>query len=143
MIIKNREQIIDELVEMLIQFDLDCNQYDTDVYLYLDDEGNAELDTFVNPGGNGWLDDDHYTIYTDKQRYEDVISNYDMYGCAFLKDKLDKHYYCYMIEINQINESFEEFEMVSVYDLFRYEMDDFNKKIIFHLILKEKFDIEI
>ena len=74
---------------------------------------------------------------------EDVISNYDMYGCAFLKDKLDKHYYCYMIEINQINESFEEFEMVSVYDLFRYEMDDFNKKIIFHLILKEKFDIEI
>lgn len=74
---------------------------------------------------------------------EDVISNYDMYGCALLKDKLDKHYYCYMIEINQINESFEDFEMVSVYDLFRYEMDDFNKKIIFHLILKEKFDIEI
>lgn len=76
MTIKNREQIIDELVEMLIQFDLDCNQYDTDVYLYLDDEGNAELDTFVNPGGNSWLDDDHYTVYTDKQRYEDVISNY-------------------------------------------------------------------
>ena len=76
MTIKNREQIIDELVEMLIQFDLDCNSYDTDVYLYLDDDGNAELDTFVNPGGNSWLDDDHYTIYTDKQRYDDVISNY-------------------------------------------------------------------
>lgn len=73
MTIKNREQIIDELVEMLIQFDLDLNSYDTDVYLYLDDEGNAELDTFVNPGGNSWLNDDHYTIYTDKQRYDDIL----------------------------------------------------------------------
>jgi len=73
MTIKNREQIIDELVEMLIQFDLDCNSYDTDVYLYLDDDGNAELDTFVNPGGNSWLNDDHYTIYTDRQRYDSFL----------------------------------------------------------------------
>lgn len=80
MTIKNREQIIDELVEMLIQFDINCNQYDTDVYLYLDDEGNAELDTFVNPGGNSWLDDDHYTIYTDRQRYDSFLDYWTSIG---------------------------------------------------------------
>lgn len=69
--IKNKEAIIEELAEMLIQFDKDCNRYQTDVYLYYDEENQtAELDTFVNVGGNSWLDDDHYTIYRDKEHYE-------------------------------------------------------------------------
>ena len=71
MYIKNREAIVEELAEMLIQFDKDCNGYQTDVYLYYDEENQtAELDTFVNVGGNSWLDDDHYTIYRDKEHYE-------------------------------------------------------------------------
>lgn len=69
--IKNREAIIEQLTEILMQFDKDCNQYQTDVYLYYDAENQtAELDTFVNVGGNSWLDDDHYTIYCDKEHYE-------------------------------------------------------------------------
>lgn len=69
--IKNREEIIKQLTEMLMQFDKDCNAYQTDVYLYYDKENQtAKLDTFVNVGGNSWLDDDHYTIYTDKEHYD-------------------------------------------------------------------------
>lgn len=72
--IKNREAIIEELTEILMQFDKDCNWYQTDVYLYYDEENQtAKLDTFVNVGGNSWLDDDHYTIYTDREHYDDGI----------------------------------------------------------------------
>lgn len=71
--IKNREEIIEKLVELLIQFDKDRNGYQTDVYLYYDGENQtAELDTFVNVGGNSWLNDNHYTIYCDKEHYETV-----------------------------------------------------------------------
>lgn len=74
MIIRNREAIIEQLAEMLIQFDKDCNTYQTDVYLYYDEENQtAKLDTFVNVGGNSWLNDDHYTIYLDREHYDDGI----------------------------------------------------------------------
>ena len=70
-IIKNRDKIVEELTDMLVQFEKDCNAYNTDVYLYYNEETKtAELDTFVNPGGNSWLNDDHYTIYTDEEHGE-------------------------------------------------------------------------
>lgn len=69
--ITNREEIVEKLTEMLMQFDKDARMYQTDVYLYYDSENQtAELDTFVNVGGNSWLNDDHYTIYTDKEHYD-------------------------------------------------------------------------
>lgn len=71
MIIKNLDSIIEQLTEILMQFNRELNSYDTDVYLYYDAETEtASLSTFVNVGGNSWLDDDHYTIYTDKQHYD-------------------------------------------------------------------------
>lgn len=70
--IKNRETVIEKLAEMLKQFDIDRNKYQTDVYMYVDEKGNATLDTFTNVGGNSWLDDDHYTIYSDKEHHESV-----------------------------------------------------------------------
>ena len=74
MTIKNIDTILNELVELLMQFDRDLNGYDTDVYLYYDEETEtARLDTFVNVGGNSWLDDDHYTIYTDRQHYDTFL----------------------------------------------------------------------
>ena len=70
MIIKNREEIIEQLTDMLIQFDKDARPYQTDVYLYYNAENQtAELDTFVNVGGNSWLNDEHYTLYCDKEHY--------------------------------------------------------------------------
>lgn len=72
MILKNRGTLVNELAEMLMQFDKDCNQYQTDVYFYYDNRTQTgSLDTFVNVGGNSWLDDDHITIYTDKEHYDD------------------------------------------------------------------------
>lgn len=69
--IKNRSQILEELAEMLLKFANDCNEYQTDIYAYVteneESESIVELDTFVNVGGNSWLDDAHYTIYSDRQ----------------------------------------------------------------------------
>lgn len=76
--VANFDELNDELIELLKQFDKELNGYDTDVYLYYDEDTNtATLDTFVNPGGNSWLNDDHYTIYTDKQHYDSYIDWYD------------------------------------------------------------------
>ena len=71
MTIKNRESLVNELAKILMQFDKDCNQYQTDVYFYYDRTQIGSLHTFTNVGGNSWLDDDHITIYTDKEHYDD------------------------------------------------------------------------
>lgn len=69
--LKNSDALYEEFVEMLKQFDKDKNSYQTDVYLYVDDNMNGTLDTFVNVGGNSWLNDDHYVLYRDKEHYND------------------------------------------------------------------------
>lgn len=77
-IIKNRAEIVEQLASLLMDFDKQNNSYQTDVYLYFNAENQtAELDTFVNVGGNSWLNDDHITIYTDKEHYNDVFDWYD------------------------------------------------------------------
>lgn len=77
-IIKNRAEIVEQLAALLMDFDKQNNSYQTDVYLYLNAENQtAELDTFVNVGGNSWLNDDHITIYTDKEHYNDVFDWYN------------------------------------------------------------------
>ena len=73
---------------------------------------------------------------------ENVISA-NQIGEALKVGKKDKHYYCYMIEINDLVSALGEFELVSVYELFRYDLEDFDKQIIFNLILREPFKIEI
>lgn len=80
--LKNREAIIDELIEMLKTFDKIMNRYQTDIYLYLSEDGTATLDLFTNVGGNSWLDDDHYCIYSDKEHYEDLGDWYSDYCTA-------------------------------------------------------------
>lgn len=78
--IVNYEEITAELAGMLRQFDIDLNKYQTDVYLYIDDAGRGTLDLFVNVGGNSWIDDDHYTIYSDKQHYNTIFDCFDNPG---------------------------------------------------------------
>ena len=38
------------------------------------------MDTFINVGGNSWLNDDHYTIYTDREHYETDFDIFDNLG---------------------------------------------------------------
>jgi hypothetical protein len=74
--LRNADELYDEIIDKLKQFDKDENQYDTDVYLYVDDNMVGELYDFTNVGGNSWLDDDHYVLWTDKQRYDTGWSHY-------------------------------------------------------------------
>ena len=79
--LKNRAEIVAELAKMLREFDLALNPYDTDVYLYYDKaEKTAEVDTFVNPSGRSWLDDDHDTIYTDYEHHTTYFDGFDNLG---------------------------------------------------------------
>lgn len=79
--LKNREAIVEELAEMLKKFDMQLNAYQTDVYLYYDEEKQtAELDTFINVGGRSWLNDDHCTIYADCEHYETDFDFFDNLG---------------------------------------------------------------
>ena len=73
----NYEDIEKELADMVRQFEIDCNRYQTDVYLYIDEDGTGRLDTFVNVSGTSWLDDDHIKIYADKQRNYGPLDQYD------------------------------------------------------------------
>lgn len=71
--LKNREEVVKTLAKMLREFDIEMNPFDTDVYLYYnDEEKTAELDTFVNAGGNSWLNDDHETIYRDNCHFDSM-----------------------------------------------------------------------
>ena len=74
--IKNIEEITAKLAEMLKQFDIELNRYQTDVYLYIDENGTATLDTFVNVGGNSWINDDHYTLYRDKEHFDTIYDTF-------------------------------------------------------------------
>lgn len=76
--IKNREGIVRELADMLHQFDKELNDYITDVYAYYDEEEKTvTLDTFINVGGNSWLNDNHITIYRDDNHIDEPIDVFD------------------------------------------------------------------
>ena len=79
--IRNREEVVDELTELIMQFERDHNPFQTDVYMYIGEDGNATLNTFINVGGNSWLDDDHITIYRDKPHYDDPIDEATIDAC--------------------------------------------------------------
>lgn len=74
--IKNSEQIVAELAALLKIFDCELRNYQTDVYIYLHDDGTASLSEFVNVGGNSWLDDDHRVLYTDKEHFENRFDTF-------------------------------------------------------------------
>lgn len=76
--LNNSEELRDEFIDILKQFDKEMNSYDTDVYLYIDEDTNTgSFELFTNVGGNSWLDDDHITVYTDKQHYDDIFDYFD------------------------------------------------------------------
>lgn len=79
-VIKNRNEIVEKLAEMLYQFEVEHTGYQEDVYLYIDKDGNATLDTFVNVGGNSWKNDDHYTIYRKPEWCNGKISVNEMFS---------------------------------------------------------------
>ncbi len=73
--IENREEIVEQLTDMLMDFaKYPNNAYDTDVYAYYNEETQTvKLSTFVNPGGNSWIPDNHTTIHTDPPHYDSSL----------------------------------------------------------------------
>ena len=71
---KNLDAVRETLKELLRKFDVDCNKYQTDIYAYYNqEEDTVEIDTFVNVGGNSWLNDDHIFVYADKPHYDSLV----------------------------------------------------------------------
>jgi len=89
----NHSEVLDALTEQLTDFERENNSYQTDVYIYIED-GKGTIDTFTNVGGNSWLDDDHFTIYTDTQHnasiYELISSDSWKWAVDELAEYMEK-----------------------------------------------------
>lgn len=86
--LSNFDEVVEMLSEKMMELDKRCNRYQTDIYLYVDEETNkGSLDEFVNVGGNSWLDDDHITIYSDKEHFDGSI-DWAMQDINFTLDTL-------------------------------------------------------
>ena len=83
----NADDIRNELISYLKYFDKECNQYQTDLYLYVNSEDNTgSLYEFTNVGGNSWLNDDHYVLYKDAPHYQ----TWEVYWCDGTKEEYDE-----------------------------------------------------
>lgn len=84
----NINDLVSELAEILRKFEIDLNPYQTDVYFYYDSDTKiGRLETFINVGGNSWINDDHVTIYSDPPHYDDVYSYFN--GISEFADALE------------------------------------------------------
>lgn len=84
--IENTEEIRQRLTRMLMDDASDMCRYQRDIYMYIDEDGQAQLDWFVNVGGNSWIDDDHFLLYVCRQHYEGIEDSIE--GTAMLADIL-------------------------------------------------------
>lgn len=85
--IENTEEVRQRLTRMLMDDASDMCRYQRDIYMYIDEDGQARLDWFVNVGGNSWLDDDHILLYVCLQHYEGIEDSID--GTTMLADLID------------------------------------------------------
>lgn len=94
--LKNYDEVRETLIETIADLETRKNRYQTDIYLYIDENGHGTIDTFANVGGNSWLNDDHITIYTDREHCEtklDDLQNGDGRGAwNWLIDELESAY---------------------------------------------------
>ena len=132
MTLKNYDEVKEQLVELITDFEIRKNRFQTDVYLYIDENGTGTLDTFVNVGGNSWIDDDHITIYSDREHYETImdelvggdcgmwewlIENLEStYGLSDVKEKVFNSLYAEMDEEDRAEyyKSLEDFESYDI-----------------------------
>lgn len=69
----NREEVVDKIAEIIANHRFTAPDYQVDIYLYVDNGSNGRVSTFVNVGGNSWLDDDHYTVHSMTQYHADEL----------------------------------------------------------------------
>lgn len=133
--IKNREELIKQLTEMLMEFAKDCNQYQTDVYLfYVKETQTAKLDTYPDCSYPDNVDDDNvYIIYSDKQHYENWSDYYTetadfAWGLDMSNDDFEKQ----VIEYLDLDEDDKEDYQIEYIDALNYvkSREDYMDKLI-------------
>ncbi len=82
--LNNYGYVVEDIAQTMRALDKEALNYQTDIYLYIDDEGNGTVETFSNPGGNSWRNDDHILVYVDKPHYDDY---YDEISSFFENDE--------------------------------------------------------
>lgn len=82
--LNNYGYVVEDIAQTMRALDREALDYQTDIYLYIDDEGNGTVETFPNPGGNSWRNDDHILVYEDKPHYDDY---YDEISSFFEDDE--------------------------------------------------------
>ena len=69
--------------------------------------------------------------------------NYENVGEVLVKGKVDNKYYCYKIELDEIPKALESYVEVGPFDLFECKLSELDKQVLYHVVLKEKFKIEM
>lgn len=96
MIIRNFAEVKKHLADIIVGFERQLNDYQTDVYGYLNNDGTIRLETFINVGGNSWKNDNHILVYSDYEHTDDMMSNLSN-GCdggswTWLIDEMESLY---------------------------------------------------
>lgn len=73
--IENTDEVHQRLTQMLMDDASDMCRFQRDIYMYIDEDGQARLEWFENPGGNSWVDDDHILLHRCRQHYEECIED--------------------------------------------------------------------
>ena len=74
---------------------------------------------------------------------DDSFTPFKEIGEVLVEGKIDRHYYCYNIIVEELNQKLNEYEEISAYDLVNYNLSELDKQILYHYILKDHFDIKI
>ena len=81
-----------------------------------------------------------YNIREDSHNHE---ANYKLVGEVIKHDKFDNHYYCYVVNVDEIGDKLKEYEEINPYDLMNCKLNDFDKQVLYHIILRDYFKIEL
>ncbi len=125
-VIRNEDEIISQLEEILKKNSIEMPPYQEDIYLYIDEKGIGSLETFTNVGGNSWLNDDHYTVYSMPQHYEAIIDTFQ--SIEEIADAVD-------IPVDELIEEvatyfdYDDIEDVDYNDVARYAEDVYEDEI--------------
>lgn len=123
---KNHDAIVEELAEAIMNFDKERNtNYETDVYMYIEN-GSAKLSFFQNVGGNSWIPDEHFTIYTDKWGDGDLFSQIDD-SERFISDALEMATDEVRAETAKYFES--DIEEIDISDIEKWAEENYSQKL--------------
>jgi len=133
----NREEIIEQLAELLMTFAKKCNEYQTDVYIHFDPNTNtAKLDTVTVVNGIGSHsrpNDDSHKIYYDWEHYCKQLDVFfwAFYGYDYLLYEWDDKSTSEDIEDEDIEDRL---DAKRVKDILGMSIEDFDKEVLDNLV---------